>query len=425
VLCALAPAIRASRTDVNTSLKEESRAASASRSHNRLRTVLVTGEIALALFLLIGTGILIKGLVKIEHQDLGFQPQQMLTAGVTLDDARYKDPAKQAAFAREALRRLEQIPGSLGAAITSDLPATGPGSVSLRFEGREELPADQRAHALDFVVSSDYLRVAGIPLLRGRTFTDRDNAGAPRVVLVNAKFVERHMQGQEPLGKRIRIDAPGVESEWSEIVGVAGNVKSYAGSTRDEPEVYEVYWQRPVASMSFMLRADSDPSGLAAALRSAVAQVDQELPVSQLMSMPTLLERQNGGDRFFGRVLGGFAMLALLLSAIGIYGLVAYSVSQRAHEIGIRMALGAGKSQVLRMVLGEGLRMTAVGGAIGTAMALPLPKLFGAIFIDMHVHEPAIYLVVPAAIVGVAMVATLIPARRATQVDPMAALRHE
>jgi predicted permease len=425
VLCALAPAIRASRTDVNTSLKEENRAASASRSHNRLRTVLVTGEIALALFLLIGTGILIKGLVKIEHQDLGFQPQQMLTAGVTLDDARYKDPAKQAAFAREALRRLEQIPGSLGAAITSDLPATGPGSVSLRFEGREELPADQRAHALDFVVSSDYLRVAGIPLLRGRTFTDRDDAGAPRVVLVNAKFVERHMQGQEPLGKRIRIDAPGVESEWSEIVGVAGNVKSYAGSTRDEPEVYEVYWQRPVASMSFMLRADLDPSGFAAALCSAVAQVDQELPVSQLMSMPTLLERQNGGDRFFGRVLGGFAMLALLLSAIGIYGLVAYSVSQRAHEIGIRMALGAGKSQVLRMVLGEGLRMTAVGGAIGTAMALPLPKLFGAIFIDMHVHEPAIYLVVPAAIVGVAMVATLIPARRATQVDPMAALRHE
>jgi putative ABC transport system permease protein len=425
VLCALAPAIRASRTDVNTSLKEESRAASASRSHNRLRTVLVTGEIALALFLLIGTGILIKGLVKIEHQDLGFQPQQMLTAGVTLDDARYKDPAKQAAFAREALRQLEQIPGAQGAAITADLPATGPGSVSLRFEGREELPAGQKAHALDFVVSSDYLRVAGVPLLRGRTFTDRDNAGAPRVVLVNAKFVERYMPGQEPLGKRIRIDAPGVESEWSEIVGVAGNVKSYAGSTRDDPEVYEVYWQRPVASMSFMLRADSDPSGLAAALRGAMAQVDQELPVSQLMSMTALLERQNGGDRFFGRVLGGFAMLALLLSAIGIYGLVAYSVSQRAHEIGIRMALGAGKSQVLRMVLGEGLRMTAVGGAIGIAMALPLPKLFGAIFIDMHVHEPAIYLVVPAAIVVVAMVATLIPARRATRVDPMAALRHE
>jgi putative ABC transport system permease protein len=237
--------------------------------------------------------------------------------------------------------------------------------------------------------------------------------------------VERNFKEQEALGKRIRIDALGAGTEWSEIVGVVGNVKSYAGSTRDDVEVYEAYWQRPASTMSLMVRADSEPSGLAAGLRQAVAQVDAELPVAQLMSMPAVLERQSGGDRFFGRVLGGFAVLALILAAIGIYGLVAYSVGQRTHEIGIRMALGAEKSRLMRMVLGEGLKMALVGGIIGLALALPLPKLFAAMFYDLHVHEPELYFVVPAAILVVAMLATYIPARRATRVDPMVALHHE
>jgi predicted permease len=425
VLCGLAPAIKASKTDVNTSLKEESRAASASRRHNRLRGVLVMGEIALAMFLLVGTGLLVKGLMRIEHQDLGFRPQQLLIASISLDDARYKDAAKQVGFVRDVLRELEQIPGVTGAAVSSDLPATGPGSVGLRIEGQAELPSDQRLSALDFVVSTDYLRVAGIPLLRGRGFTDTDQAGAPGVVLVNEKFVEQHLKGQEALGKRIRVDAPGAGTEWSEIVGVVGNVKSYSGSTRDDAEVYEAYAQRPVAGMSLMLRADGEPGALASALRNEVAQVDPELPVARLMTMPALLERQSGGDRFFGRVLGAFAVLALILAAIGIYGLVAYSVGQRTHEIGIRMALGAEKSRVMRMVLGEGLKMTLVGGVIGLGLALPLPKLFAVMFYDLRVHEPELYFVVPAAILVVALFATYIPARRATRVDPMAALHHE
>jgi putative ABC transport system permease protein len=285
--------------------------------------------------------------------------------------------------------------------------------------------ADQRLSARDVVVTTEYFRAAGIPLLRGRTFTDMDNAAAPRVVLVNEYFVQRHLKGQEPLGTRIRLDVGGAASEPSEVVGVVGNVKSYSDSPRDDPDVYEPFLQRPVPSFSFMVRAGSDPNGLASALRTAVAQVDPELPVARLMSMPDLLDRQSGGDRFFGRVLGGFAVLALILSAIGIYGLVAYSVSQRSHEIGLRMALGAGTSQVLRMVLGEGLHMTIAGGALGLVLALPLPRLFDAMFYDLHVHEPALYLLVPAAILAVAMVATYIPARRAARVDPMAALRQE
>ncbi len=425
VLCSLAPALKAARTDVNASLKQESRAASASRSHNRLRTVLVTGEIALALFLLTGTSLLVTGLTRLEHQNLGFQPQHLLTAGISLDEARYKDPVKQTAFVQDVLRGLEQIPGTQGVAVTSDLPATGPGSVSFQFQGQPELPADQRPSALDFVVSAEYFQVTRIPLLRGRTFTDSDNASAPRVVLVNETFVQRHLKDQVPLGKQIRIEAAGAGTEWRQIVGVVGNVKNYSGSTREEPEVYEPFPQRPVSSLSLMLLTDSDPSSLASALRNTVALVDPELPIAHLMSMTGVLDRQNGGDRLFGRILGAFAILALILSAIGIYGLVAYSVSQRTYEIGIRMALGAEKSRVMRMVLGEGLKMTAVGGAIGLALALPLPKLFAAIFYDLRIHEPALYFLAPAAILVVAMFATYIPARRATRVDPMSALHHD
>jgi len=183
--------------------------------------------------------------------------------------------------------------------------------------------------------------------------------------------------------------------------------------------------QRPVSSFSLMLRASSDPNNLAAAMRNAVAQVDAELPLTSVMSMPELIERQANGDPLFVRLMSSFALLALILAAIGIYGLVAYSVGQRTHEIGIRVALGAGKSDVLRMVLWQGLRMTAIGAAAGLVLALPLPKLFEAIFYDLHVKEPVLYFIVPVAMCAVTMVATYIPARRAMGVDPMVALRYE
>jgi putative ABC transport system permease protein len=221
------------------------------------------------------------------------------------------------------------------------------------------------------------------------------------------------------------LDAGGATPDWSEIVGVVHNVKTYSEGTRDDPEVYEPFFQRPVPSFSLMVRASSDPNTLASELRSAVAQVDAELPLARVMSMPALIESQKGGDPFFVRVLGSFALLALGLAAIGIYGLVAYSVGQRTHEIGIRMALGARSPDVLRMVLWDGLKMTALGGAIGLAMAVPLPKIFDAMFYGLHLSEPRLYFIVPMALLAVAMLATYVPARRATRVDPMSALRQE
>jgi predicted permease len=425
VLCGLAPALHASRTDITTSLKDESRAASAGRSRSRLRTVMVGGEVALALFLLVGTGLLVHALFEIEHQNLGFRADHLLTAGIALDQGRYQDRAKQTLFVRDLLSRLQNLPGAEAVAAASDLPSTGPGSVTLRIKGQQDAPGSQGLSALDFVVTPDYLRTAGIPLIHGRTFTDSDNTTAPRVLLVNQKFVERYLAGQEALGQQIRLEVNGAPSEWSQIIGVVGNVKTYSESTRDDPEVYEAYLQRPVAGFSVMVRTSTDPSAPITGVRDTVAQVDSELPLARVMSMPGVLLAQREGNPFFVYVLGIFAIMALLLAAIGIYGLIAYSVGQRAHEIGIRMALGARRQDVQRMVLSEGLKMAAVGGAIGLALALPLPQLFGAIFFDLHVNEPQVYAVVLVAILLVSGCATYVPARRAARVEPMNALRQE
>jgi predicted permease len=425
LLCGLVPALNASRTDINKNLKDESRTASASRSHSRLRTVMVTGEIALALFLLVGSGLLIRGLSMIHHQNLGFRADHLLTAAVTLDNAQYKDAAQQASFVRDVLFRLKQISGAEAVAATSDLPATGPSKVTFLIKGQPDLPANQRLNTLDLVITPEFFHAAGIPLLRGREFTERDNATAPRVVVVNQEFVQRHLKDREPLGKQIRVDVSGASPEWSEIIGVVANTKTFSEATREEPQVYEAMFQRSISSFSLMLRTSSDPDGLVPALREAVAKADAELPLLRVMSMSTVIEGQAGGDPIFVRLLGSFALLALILAAIGIYGLIAYSVSQRTHEIGIRMALGAEKPQVLRMVLWQGLRMTAIGAAVGLVMALPLPKAFEAMFYDLHIHEPGLYFIVPAAMALVAMLATYVPARRAMRVDPIVALRYE
>jgi putative ABC transport system permease protein len=251
-----------------------------------------------------------------------------------------------------------------------------------------------------------------------------DNAAASPVVLVNQEFVHRLLHDQQPLGKQIRLSVSGPTAKWPEIVGVVGNVKNYSEASDVDPEVFEPFLQRPLPSFSVMVRARTDPDSLASDLRSTIEQADPELPLDRVMSMASVIDLQKGGDVLFVRMLGIFALLALIFAAIGIYGLIAYSVGQRTHEIGIRVALGAGTSQVLRMVLLEGLKMTAIGAAIGLAVALPLPKVFGAMFDGFSFAEPRVYLIVPLAIIAVSMLATYIPARRAASVDPTIALRN-
>jgi len=422
LLCSLAPSLTASRTDINSFLKDESRAASSGASQSRLRRLLVTSEIAMALLLLIGTGLLLRGILLIQQQNLGFQAEHLLTAGVTLDSARYKDAPQQALFVQSLLARLQQIPGAESVAVASDLPATGGNRVTFRIHGQDEVSADRRPNAFAMVVSLDYFRAAGIPLLRGRAFTQTDDAAAPRVVLVNQEFAHRYFKNKDPLGQRIRLDVSGVTPEWSEIVGVVGNVKTYSEETRDDPEAYEPFLQHPIPSLSLMVRSGSGPDNLATALRKAVAQLDVELPLLHVMSMPSVIALQRGGDQLFLKILGTFALLALILAAIGIYGLISYSVGQRTHEIAIRMALGAERWSVRRMVLWEGMKMAGIGAAIGFATALPLPSLFAAMFEGLHTSDSRVYVIVPIALVLVAMLAAYIPARRASSIDPMKAL---
>jgi len=425
LLCGLAPALNASRTDVNNNLKEEGRSSSSGHSHSRLRTTMVTCQIAVALFLLVGTGLLFRGIFMIEHQNLGFRADPLLTANVTLDDARYKDASQQSLFVRNLLPQLAQLPGVESVAATSDLPATGPSTVTFRIQGQPEAPANQQLSASDNVVTSDFFRTAGIPLLRGRAFTEQDTPHAPPVIVVNQEFVNRHFHDQNPLGRQIQLNVSGTASQWSEIVGVVGNVKTYSEGIIDDPQVYEPFLQRPISSFSLMLRTAANPAALASPLRTAVAQLDAELPLASVMSMSALIERQKGGNPFFVRVLASFAFLALILAAIGIYGLIAYSVGQRTHEIAIRLALGAKRPDVLRMILRDGMKMTAIGAAVGLALALPLPKVFDAIFYGLHLREPRLYFLVPITILVVALLATYIPARRASRVDPMSALHQD
>jgi len=425
LLSSVAPALKASRAEINTELKSETRGGTSGRERNRMRVALVGGEIAMALFLLIGTGLLIRGSYMLQHQKLGFSHDHLLTVGLVLDRARYADAQKQAQFVHEALQQLKHVPGVQRTAVASDLPASGPGSVPIHIKDQPESRSDAQRAALDVVVTDDYFSIIGVPVLRGRAFTLGDDAAAPRAAIVNHEFVHEYFQDRDPIGKQIKIDIPGAPPAWSQIVGVVGDVKTYSLFPTVDPEVYEAWDQRPVPSFSVMLRSTVEPNSLTSALRHVFSQIDPDLPLLRVMNMDQVIELQRQGNPFFTKLLAAFAVLALTLSAIGIYGLIAYSVGQRTQEIGIRMALGAKTTDISRMILREGFKVTAIGSAIGFVLALPLPMLFTSMFHGLIVSAPQVYPIVLVAMLFVVFGAMVGPARRATRVDPTAALRSE
>lgn len=425
VLSSLTPAVQASRTASKADLKGETRGSTFGRAHSRLRGVLVCGEIAIALFLLIGSCLLIRGVYILNHQELGFNRSHLLTADIWLDSARYPDTAKQDQFVRRLTGRLQQTPGIEAAAVATDLPIVESTRVPVRIKGQAESRPNEPRTASDAVVTSNYFNVIGLPLLSGRAFTDHDDASAPRVVVVSQEFIRKYFHDQDPLGKQIQLGAAATPPVWNEIVGVVADQRKKSGDLPIEPQVYEAYAQRPVSSFSLMLRSNVEPNNLAISLRQVVSQLDSDLPLLRVASMEDVLNSQSSGNPLFARLLAAFATLALVLSAVGIHGLIAYSVGQRTKEIGIRLALGAKTSAICRMVLRDGLKIAAVGSAIGFAMALPLPKLFDSIFNGLLFGAPGVYPIVLAIMLLVALGATLGPARRATHVNPTAALRNE
>jgi putative ABC transport system permease protein len=426
VLFGLAPALQAGRVEVFPTLKNDSSKVSGSRKKSRGRAVLVAGEVAMAVILLTGSGLLIKGFMEEIRQALGFEPTHLLTAQITLPEARYKEAKEQTEFYRQLLVNLEATPGVVSAAIANDLPAAGAGMVTFLKRGQESLPPSDRSRARYYVVSPRYFETIEAPIVGGRGFADTDVRNSPAVALVSEKFVERFFPEGGALGKQIKV-GPGDSGagEWREIVGIVGNVKSWPLNFTTDPEIYEPFAQHPAAEMAVVVRAARQPEVLAAGLREAVQSIDKDQPIASLISMPALLANEVAPDLIFSRIMAIFATLALALSSIGIYGLVAFTVGQRRQEIGIRVALGAEKKSILRMVLLEGLKLIAAGAAVGMLGAFFLPRLFEAAFYDFHVFGGWLFVAVPAVICVVAMLACYVPARRAARVDPIVALRYE
>jgi putative ABC transport system permease protein len=426
VVFGFAPALQASRVDLQTSLKNDSRAGTGGRTRHRLHDAMVIGEVTLALVLLTGTGLMIRGILEPMKRSLGFNPQHVLAVDISLSGPKYLEPKKQSEFFRDVVKRLQTIPGVRSAAAANTLAATGPDRVPFQIEGNAPPRKDQEPRAREYIVSLRYLQTMEIPVIRGRGFTATDRADSPGVVLVNETFARKYMAGQDPIGKRLSLgDDSAGKPQWREIVGVVGTVIDWPLQSSDDPQVYESCLQQPVANMTLAIRSEADVSSLTPQIRSAVWAVDKDQPVGNIVSMTKLLGDEQAGDFLMTKLLGLFACLALSLAAVGIYGLVAYAVGRRTHEIGLRMALGARKTEILRLVLSEGMKLTLIGTVFGLAFAWPLPKLFESALMDFHVHAGWLFLIVPAVITAVALMACYIPARRAMKVDPMEALRYE
>ncbi|MFZ0963854.1 MAG: ABC transporter permease [Terriglobia bacterium] len=428
LLFGLVPALQVSRTDLHATLKEGGRTGGAGAGRGRAQRVFVVAEVAVAMVLLTGAGLMIKNFLETMSAHPGFNARELLTAEVSLPTSKYASPGQQAAFFQQVTDKLQSLPGVVSAAAAVSLPLTGePGPVPFSVEGQPTLPRQERPQAAYYVVSQDYAQTMEMPLLSGRTFTDHDNQSAPPVALVNEAFARRFFAKEDAVGQHVSLDTEnGVASPWCEIVGVVGNVKDWFGQPGSHPQLYVPFAQAPSAGMTLVVRTKGDPAALASAVRATVWSVDKDQPLGNVTTMSQLIEaRGEGGDRLMGEVLSIFAGLALILAAVGIYGIIAHGVTQRTHELGIRMALGAERGSVLRLVVGEGMRLGVFGLLIGFAFAYPLPRLFGAAFQGFSVHASWVFVLAPALVAMAALLASYLPARRATKVDPMEALRYE
>ncbi|HMD95805.1 MAG TPA: ABC transporter permease [Terriglobia bacterium] len=428
LLFGLVPALQVSRSDLHETLKEGGRSGGLGVARGKARRVFVVVEVALALVLLTGAGLMIKSFLEEISTEPGFNPRELLTAEVSLPTSKYGSPSQQAAFFQQVTEKLHNLPGAVSAAAAANLPlAAEAGAVPFRIEGQPASPPQERPQARYYAVGRDYLRTMEIRLTKGRAFTDFDNQSAPPVALVNEAFARRFFPKEDAIGQHISLDTEnGVSSPWREIVGVVGNVKDFFGQPGFNPQLYVPYVQAPSAEMNLVVRTKGDPAALASAVRATVWSVDKDQPLGNVMTMSQLIDaRGEAGDRLMGELLGIFAGLALILAAVGIYGIIAQGVTQRTHEIGIRMALGAERVSVLKLLVGEGMRLAALGLLIGFAFAYPLPRLFDAAFEGFSVHPSWIFVLAPTLVATAALFASYIPARRATKVDPMEALRYE
>ena len=428
LLFGIIPALHASRRESSVYLKEGGRTGADGAMGRRLRSALAVAELAIALVLLVGAGLLIRSFIALTSEDPGFATTGVLTLRLQLPPAKYQEPARVTAFYEGLIERLGALPGVQGAAAGSSLLLSRlPGSASINIEGRPPLPPDAQNIPVPYdSVTPEYFSTLQIPLRRGRMFTSADGPETQEVVIVNESFVRRFFPGEDPLGRRVTFGSTeGPDARWQTIVGVVADTKR--GGFEREPwaEVYFPFRQAPESRAFAFLRTNGDPTMLVSAARAAVWSIDRDQAIGAIRTVPELLAQQEANRRFTTLLLGIFAALALVLAMIGIYGVMAYSTAQRTQEIGIRMALGADRGSVLRMILAGGLRIAAAGLAIGVLGALALTQVLSGLLFGVTARDPLTFVVVPAALLVVSLAACWIPARRAMRVEPVIALRGE
>jgi putative ABC transport system permease protein len=430
----LAPAMQFSKPDLNETLKDVGRSSTDGRQRQRLRSLLIISELGLSVVLLIGAGLMIKSFIRVQDADPGFNPQNLLTMRLSLPRSKYPDFNRQTRFFQDLLERIQAQPGVQSTATINVLPLSGStADRSFRIEGRNLIQGEPGPDEELRFVSPGYFSTMGIPLFRGRDFTQRDNSESPRVAIVNQALADRYWSGEDAIGKRIAYSGFGEgKPNWCEIIGVAGNVKHLGPDIPAKPEVYLPFLQplfstatSVIGPMYLVTRSATQPEALTGAIRGVIASVDSNQPVSNMKTMTARVSTALAQRRFNALLLGIFAGVALLLASIGIYGVMSFAVTQRTRELGIRMALGASASDVLRLVLGRGLALTLIGVIGGLAASFVLTSLINSLLYEVSATDPLTFVEVSVILITVSTGACFVPARRAMRVDPMLALRHE
>jgi putative ABC transport system permease protein len=425
IIFGLIPALASARPELTEALKEGGRSSSQGARRNRLRNGLVIAEVALALVLLSGAGLLMKSFARLQNVNPGFNPRNALTFEISLPKIQYADDPSIVRFNNEARRRIAALPGVQAAGFSTILPLAGTNSDwSFAIEGRSSNDNSPSPDEEKRQVSPDYFRALETPLIKGRLFSNADTVDAPPVIILNQTFAKKFWPNQDALGKRITFDNPKKTAKWITIVGVVGDIRHFGLEIDPKPEMYVPFAQEPYFTTIYVVRSSQDPRGLLPAIRREIQAIDPAVPLANVRTFDDVIADSVAPRRLSVVLLGVFAAVAVLLATVGIYGVISYLVVQRTHEMGVRMALGAQRCDVLRLVVGHALKLVGIGTVVGLVLAFLSTRALSALLYSVGAFDPTTFIFVTIALAAVALLASYIPALRATRADPLIALSH-
>jgi putative ABC transport system permease protein len=425
IVSGLAPAFQSSKADIHEELKEGGRTNTGGRARQRLRSIFVVAEVALSLVLLIGAGLMSKGSRNLMDVHRNLDPENVLTMRISLPESKYETPVQQAAFYDQVLGQFATIPGVQTSAVAVNVPFGNGGDAEvISIQGRPAQPGDYRLTQIQSI-HPDFLPMMKIPLREGRLISNDDGPDQPRVAVISKRLGEKFFAGESPLGKFFKIGGEDSPSPWVKIIGIVGDIRYQPWDHDEAPYLYLPYRQAPQRLASLVMRTSGDATSFASAARSKIASVDRDQPVFEVESLQTVISNQVLGLSYVAVMLAAVGLIALALASIGVYGVMAYSVTERTHEIGVRVALGAQEREVLCLVLQRGLVMTAIGLLIGLPLSVGLAQLLADLIYGVSSADFATFGGVTLLMCAITLLACYVPARRAARVDPLVALRYE